>query len=174
MKSGKKILESLRVQKELEKQLAFDFARLDKKRPYQADFEHKGWRVYLEIADFDRCGVHLNEIRIERTGSALESGEPDRIDGIVERLGSGYNGLYGPFCHLETNEAADQALLRTPPAEDMGGCFYELVLTGDREATLRHFTVSATSRRRRRTAGNLSMEAFLRLVDHVFTAFAGE
>ena len=57
MKSGEKILESLRVQKELEKQLAFDFARLDKKRPYRAEFEHKGYRLCLEIEDFDRMIV---------------------------------------------------------------------------------------------------------------------
>jgi len=168
MTSGERIIRSLRGQKELENQLAFGFARQKPGRPYLLDCEEGGVRLRLEVEDFDRLGVLLTDMQFELQG--LDS-DGDRFDGHIEALSRGTRHLGIGLRLIERDDNAMQAVLRTIPTREAASRYFEMILLGDLSVTLRHFTLHKKTRQRTPTSANMSMEAFVQLVDGLFGVF---
>ena len=171
MKPGEKILATLQEQKELEKQMTLGFAE-KAKRPYHVEWEGQGVTMHLEVEDFDRYSVLLKGLRLESRDLGTDGA--DRLKEQAARLSSGPTGLGAPFGMVESDEGMQDAVLRTSILQDPSTRFFEITLHGGHEVVLRHYSVSDTTRRRTESPGNMSIESFQRLVDHMVDVFGEE
>lgn len=168
MKPGEKILATLQEQKELEKQMTLGFAE-KAKRPYRVEWEGRGVILHLEVEDFDRYSVLLKGLWLESKAEG-----PEKLKEQAARLSSEVNGLGVSFGMVESDEGSLDAVLRTSVLQDPSPRFFEITLDGGREVVLRHYTVSNASRKRTESPGNMSIESFQRLVDHMVDVFGEE
>lgn len=171
MTSGSSIIRSLRDRKELEKQLAFEFARKKTGPPYTLTCEHDQVILHLDVEDFDRLGVMLRGMRLV---VASASGDSGGFDWLVARLENSLTHLNGGLQLIEMENEVEQAILRTAPTENDSRSYFELTIKSGTEMMLWHFTVDSKTQKRVRTSANMSMESFALLIDRFFELLSAE
>ena len=162
---GEKILQSLAGQKELEKQLTFEFVPQRSRKPYGAACGNNCVTLSLEVEDFDRFGLVLRGMQFELANSSGDEETGSEFEDLVTRLEK-VSHLYGELRLIERDDDSQQAVLRTSP--DSSNRFFEVVLRGGHTLTLGHFTVHEKTRKRIKTSANMSTESFVLLVDQLF------
>ena len=171
MPHGETIINALRGQKELEAQIAFDFASKTPNRPYTVNFSSSGVLLALSVEDFGRYGVMVKEIKLTREEACSAEEMQRRFSDQLRRLTSELGYLSGPFRLIEQDPNDMLAILRTPPGNQGPTPFYEFELQAGTEAVLRHFHVSPKTMERTRADANISMKSFLKLMDHLLDIF---
>ncbi|MCZ6767346.1 MAG: hypothetical protein O7D32_10500, partial [bacterium] len=81
-------------------------------------------------------------------------------------------GLQSSFELIERDGEALRAIFRTTPQGVGPVSYFELELSGGKEAAVRHFQVEEPGRPRELTAANLGSENFVELVDCLRDVFA--
>ncbi len=166
-----KLIQALDAEKAREKQLAFGFASCKTTRPYRLDVQENGVRLRLEVEDFDRLGVLLNAVQASSAGGADEPEGRVSLENQIERIVTDIRCLSGDFQLIEQDAASMVAILRTPPPNEHSSNYFEIVLRGGSEISLRHYSLDGDARTRRARPANVSMESFRRLVSQLVELF---
>lgn len=172
MVSSEKLIQALETEKAREKQLAFGFASRKTSRPYRLDVQENGVRLYLEVEDLDRLGVLLSSVRVRCTGGAHEPQAGVSLETQINRVANDIRCLSGDFQLIEKDTASMVAILRTPPPNEHSSHYFEMVLRGGSEISLRHYSVDDNARTRHARPANVSMESFRRLVSQLVQLFS--
>jgi len=167
MPHGETIVNALYEQKELETQLAFEFASQRSKRPYRVEFTDGDVTLNVEVDDFDRFGLLLREVKLTCGRKHSGAEKRRRFSNQVSRLVNEVTYLSGHFELIEQDQAEMVAVLRTVPMRNGGARFYEAELRSGGQVVLSHYDVKPNSSGRTRSDGNISMEAFRILMDHL-------
>ena len=169
MKTGERILQDLNRQKERKRQGKFEFAESDGRRCYRAEVDDHGVIVSVDVPDFDKFGVMLEKAEARETGASDDS---TRFHAQVEAVQRMEWGLQSSFELIERDGEALRAIFRTTPHGVEPVSYFELELSGGKEAAVRHFQVEQSGKRRELAAANLGSENFVELVDRLRDVFA--
>jgi len=169
MNTGERILQNLNSQKERKRQGKFDFAKSDGPDSYRAEVDDHGVIVRVEVPDFDKLGVMLESAEARETGA---SDDPRRFRAQVEAVGETDWGLQSSFELIERDGETMRAIFRTTPQGAEPASYFELELSGGKDAAVRHFQVEKPGKPRELAPANLGSETFVKLVDRLRGMFA--
>jgi hypothetical protein len=167
---GESIFFHLQTQREALRQYRLGFMPPARDvRPYTITIENGEATVCVVADDFSEHGLMLQSLRVTAAGRGGEAGTADGLRELVDRIVSDVVSPYGGVRCIEQEQRSANAILRTDPDSD--GCFFEIVVFGENDVELKHYTVSPRTRERRRTSVNIGRSVFGKLADSFAGAF---
>src|SRR5437016_3170725 len=102
--------------------------------------EHSGWTVTVTVDRHDDLGCALWEMTLGRTREPAE-GSVAALEAWAHRAAGRVTGLLEPLRVVEIDRQLGQAMLRSQEPSRRGDqlYYYEVLLKGAREATLRRY-----------------------------------
>jgi hypothetical protein len=129
---------------------------------WAAAFPAEGWTVRLAADKADTLSCLVWELNLSRTS------EPPAglaLKGWASTIAERVHGLMEPLKVYEVDETRGEAILRSTPPAKQGEtlAYYEVILSGLANATVRRFTASRNASGRNQTAFALTHEVLAKL-----------
>lgn len=159
MTTSLELIEDLRAAKRLQVDKPQHVDGISSGRILRAQADVADVKVRVVAKDIDRLGAAVDEITVYADPNDMPSLE-ERVTDTAHR----FEYVSGGFKLIEKEPTYQYAVMRTTPSSDNGDSnYYEMTLAED-GATLNHYVVDA-SRRRRRAAANMTVDSLERIVD---------
>jgi hypothetical protein len=122
-----------------------------------------GWAVHVTADRQDELSCSAWELVLQRTRD--EAGSPRRVGDWAKATATSVTSLLEALCVVEVDERRDEALLRSkePTKRQESLYYYELLLKGTRQGTVRRFRASHEGERREQVPFTLTHEAIAKL-----------
>jgi hypothetical protein len=126
--------------------------------------EQSGWSVGVTVDRHDDLGCALWEMTLRRTRQPSES-SADALEAWAHRAAGRVTGLLEPLRVIEIDRPRGEALLRSqdPSRRSDNLYYYEILLKGTREATLRRYRTQPLGGRREQIPFTLTHEALAKV-----------
>jgi hypothetical protein len=133
---------------------------------WSAPFADHGWTVTLTADKTDTLSCLIRELSLTRIGEP-PSGSTAR--GWAERVAAQVSGLLEPLALIEADTTQNVAILRSVPPSRRGDtvAYYEVILTGVSQATLRRYQVDTLGAKREQVAFALTHEVLARVAGDI-------
>ena len=169
---GESVFQHLHAQREARHQYRLGFMPpVREARPYTLTLDNGETTLNVVVDDFSEHGLMLQSLRATASGGSMQTGTADGLEILVDRIVADLATPYGALACIEQDKRLASAIVRTHPTAD--GCYFEIIISGDIEAELKHYTVSENTRERCRTPVNLGRSVFVKLADSLACVFHG-
>lgn len=141
--------------------------RFDKSRETQLiTARDNSWTASLCLDGCDRIGCTVFEIGLSRSSPVVD------LEGWAKRVAERVTGLHEPLSLVELDAGKSVAQIRSSSPTQRGEqrLYYELLLCGRGEASIRRYRAATTGNRRTQVPFNLTHEVLAHLVEGVAAA----